>query len=310
MSRTDTAVPPAPSAVARRLDAWRPRLLRPVLVANLVAQIGIVVTGGAVRLTGSGLGCSTWPQCEPGQFTPRFHQASSIHPYIEFGNRTMTGVLGLVALAVVLMVCTDRGRATGYRWLGGVPLLGVVAQAVLGGITVLVDLHPAVVSGHFLVSMVLVVASAALLHRSAEGDGAPVPVVTPTARRWAPVLAAAAAVVLVLGAVTTGAGPHSGDEEVGYRFAVDPLLMSRLHSGAVLAFVAVLVVLLVLTRGAPTVARRRGWLLVAVVAAQGAVGYSQVATDLPVALVLVHMLGTGLFTAGVTRYLLSLRVRD
>lgn len=274
-----------------------------------MAQIGIVVTGGAVRLTGSGLGCSTWPQCEPGQFTPRFHQAWSIHPYIEFGNRTLSGVLVLIALAVAVAVCTDHRRSTGFRRWGVVPLIGVVAQAVIGGVTVLAELHPAVVSVHFLVSMLLVAASAVLLHRDDEGDGPPVPVVSATVQRWAPLLAVLAAVVLVLGAVTTGAGPHSGDDEVGYRFAVDPLLAARIHAAAVAGFVVTLVVLVIATRQAPAVLRRRGQLLAAVVAAQGAVGYLQVLTDLPVTLVLVHMLGTGLFTAGVTRYLLSFRQR-
>jgi heme a synthase len=297
------------AAVRAAITRNRDRLTRWVLVANLVAQIGIVVTGGAVRLTGSGLGCSTWPQCEPGHFTPQFHAATSIHPYIEFGNRTLTGVLGVIAILVALLVWTDVRRSRAYRWLGFAPILGVVAQAVIGGVTVLLDLHPAVVSTHFLVSMGLVIASALLLHRSAEGDGTPVPVVGDRARRLVPVLWAVLAVLLALGAVTTGAGPHSGDEEVGYRFAVDPLLMARVHALAAWAFIAVLVALLVLNRRLTGPVRSRGTAMLVIVALQGVIGYVQVATDLPVLLVLAHMLGAGLLAAGTTRYLLTFRTR-
>src|SRR4051794_41345474 len=101
-----------------------PARFRLVALAALVAMVLIVVTGGAVRLTGSGLGCSTWPQCEPGSFTPVVHEATTWHPFIEFGNRTLTGVVGIVAIAVALLLLTDTRRARGYRWLGAVPLAG------------------------------------------------------------------------------------------------------------------------------------------------------------------------------------------
>jgi heme a synthase len=301
--------PTAPSGPAR-FGAWaQERLTYPVLVANLVAQIGIVVTGGAVRLTGSGLGCSTWPQCEPGQFTAAFHPETTYHQYVEFGNRTLTGVLGVIAVAVALLVWFDRGRTRSYRWLGFAPLAGVVAQALIGGVVVLLHLHPAWVSLHFLVSMALVAASTLLVHRSREGDGPRIPVVGPWSRRLAPVLTALVVVVLVLGVVTTGAGPHSGDEEVGYRIAVDPYLMARVHAAAVWLFVAVLVALLWLNRRGPRLLRRRGWVLAGLVALQGVIGYVQVATDLPILLVMLHMLGAALLAAGTTRYLLTFRTR-
>jgi len=306
VSRTevDTATA-APSTFA----IWRDRLTRPVLIANVIAQIAIVVTGGAVRLTGSGLGCSTWPQCEPGHFTPKFHEATTIHPYIEFGNRTLTGVLGIIGVLVAVLVWSRRDRSRSYRWLGFAPLIGVALQAVIGGVTVLFDLHPAWVSTHFLVSMLLIVASAVLLDRSAEGDGPAVPTVGQWSRRLAPVFAVLLAVVLVLGAITTGAGPHSGDEEVGYRFAIDPLLMARLHAAAVWLFVAVLVALLVLNRRAPRPVPRLGAMMVGLVVLQGVIGYVQVATDLPIVLVLLHMAAAGMLTAGSTRYLMAFRTR-
>lgn len=311
VSRPDVAADPQPEPAARasRFADLRERFTQPVLVANLVGQIGIVVTGGAVRLTGSGLGCSTWPQCEPGQFAPVFHEAATYHRFVEFGNRTLTGVLGVLAVLVILVVWTDRRRSPAYRWLGFAPLVGVAAQAVIGGVIVLLHLHPAWVSLHFLVSMLLVVTSTLLVHRSQEGDGAPVPVVGPAARRLAPVLAVLMAVVLVLGTITTGAGPHSGDEEVGYRIAVDPYLMARVHAASVWLFVGVLAALLWLNRRGPAVLRRRGWVMVALVALQGVIGYVQVATDLPVLLVLLHMLGAALLAGGTSRYLLTFRTR-
>lgn len=300
--------PTAPSGPAR-FAAWRERLTYPVLVANLVAQIGIVVTGGAVRLTGSGLGCSTWPQCEPGQFAPVFHEAATYHRFVEFGNRTLTGVLGVIAVAVALSVWFDRDRTRSYRWLGFAPLAGVVLQALIGGVVVLLHLHPAWVSLHFLVSMALVAASTLLVHRSREGDGPRIPVVGPWSRRLAPVLGALLAVVLTLGVITTGAGPHSGDEEVGYRIAVDPYLTARVHAASVWLFTGLLVVLLWLNRRGPRLLRRRGWVMVGLVALQGVIGYVQVATDLPILLVLLHMLGAALLAAGTTRYLLTFRTR-
>ncbi|GCE75234.1 COX15/CtaA family protein [Cellulomonas biazotea] len=306
---TTPATAPAPPPL---LDRLRPRWTRPAIVANLVGQIVIVGTGGAVRLTGSGLGCSTWPQCEPGEFTPRFHEATSIHPFIEFGNRTITGVLGILAIAVALLVFTDRRRSSAYRWLGLAPLAGVAVQAVVGGITVLVDLHPAIVGGHLLISMALVAASTWLLVRAREGDAPPVPVVDTTtyALRWA--LAAATVVVLVLGVVVTGAGPHSGDEEVGYRFAVDPYATARVHAAAVWLFVAVLAVMLVriVRSGVGGRPRSVGIVLLVITLAQGLVGYVQLFTGLPIALVNLHMVGAALLAAGVVSFSGTLRARD
>lgn len=306
MSRTDLA--PAPT----RLDRLRHRWVWTAVVANLVGQIAIIGTGGAVRLTGSGLGCSTWPECEPGEFTPQFHEATSIHPFIEFGNRTVSGVLVLIAFVVALLVFTDRSRPTSYRWLGLAPLLGVLTQAVVGGITVLVDLHPAVVAGHMLISLALVAVSMWLVVRTREGDGPAVPLVDPTARLLVGVLSALAVVVVVLGVVVTGAGPHSGDEEVGYRFAVDPWLAAKVHAAAVWAFVGMLVAVLVRMLRAGVTGRPRtvGLVLLAVTFGQGLVGYVQLFTGLPIALVNLHVVGAALLVAGVVSFVGALRTRS
>lgn len=299
------------SSVLDVLDRLRARWGWPVVVANLVAQIGIVVTGGAVRLTGSGLGCSTWPQCEPGHFTPQIHAAMAINPLIEFGNRTLTGVLLVIAVVVALLVATDRRRPRSYRWLAMAPLLLVLAQAVLGGIIVIFDLNPAFVGIHLLISMTLVALSTWLVLRFREGDAPASSLVDATDRVLVRVLVALTAIVLALGVVVTGAGPHSGDENVGYRFAVDPWLMAKVHAAAVWAFLLVLVVLLVRLRRAGTTGRlwRTALLLLGVALAQGAIGYVQLVTGLPIGLVNLHMLGAALLTAGVASFVWSTRTR-
>jgi cytochrome c oxidase assembly protein subunit 15 len=292
--------------------ARRQRWTRRALLANVVAQGVLVVTGGAVRLTGSGLGCSTWPQCEPGSFTPALHAATSIHPFIEFGNRTLTGFLTVIALTVAVLVWTDRSRSRSYRLLGLAPVLGVVAQAVIGGVTVLFHLNPAVVGVHMLVSLALVAVSTVLVVRERAGDSPTVPVVGPRLVRLARLLAAVAVALLALGVVVTGSGPHGGDDKVAYRFAVDPVLIARAHAGVVWLFVVVLAVVLVgLHRtAAPGTVRRAGLWLLAVTLLQGLIGYVQYFTGLPVVLVGLHMLGAVLLTAALTWFLLTLRMRD
>ncbi|PFG42931.1 cytochrome c oxidase assembly protein subunit 15 [Isoptericola jiangsuensis] len=309
---------PAPTPAPLRFARFR-GWTRGVLVANVVGQIAIIVTGGAVRLTDSGLGCSTWPHCEPGRFTPVLHEATSIHPYVEFGNRLITFVLAAIAIAVLLLVWTDRRRSPEYRVLGFVPLAGVVAQALIGGVVVLLHLHPGWVSLHFGVSAALVWFSAYLLRRHGEGDGAPVRLGAPALTVVGGVLTALMAAVVVLGVLVTGAGPHSGDTEVGYRLALDPYLVTRAHSATVWLFVATLVVLLVLMRrlsrqgttDAGTVDRawRAAWLLVVVTLAQALVGYVQYFTGLPEILVGVHMLGAGLLVWATANAVLKLRTR-
>jgi heme a synthase len=284
--------------------------LRRVLLVNLILEIGIVVTGGLVRLTGSGLGCPTWPQCVPGSFTPVPHQAQGFHKLIEFGNRSLTGVVGVAALLVIVAV---------WRWAPGrrsllrisvLPLVGVLLQAVLGGITVLTGLNPALVAAHFLASMVLVSLSAYLLYRVSEGDETPVALVRNEIRSLAWVTAALGAFILVLGTVVTGSGPHSGDAATP-RFGFDPRTISWLHADAVMLFAGLVVAVLLAVHLTATDPRpRRVWhSVLGVTVLQGAVGYTQYLTGLPEALVLVHMLGASLVAVSLTYGVLSLRHR-
>ncbi|WP_062518567.1 COX15/CtaA family protein [Demequina gelatinilytica] len=278
------------------------RHTRGLTLANIAAQAGIIVTGGAVRLSSSGLGCSTWPQCEPGQFAPSFHEAMTAHRAIEFGNRTLTFVLLVVAVLMAIGVWRTRPD---LKWWGLVPALGVLGQAVVGGITVLVELHPLVVAPHMLLSLGLVWYSVrfALRYRGARGRIG----VNLAPERW--VSAGLLVVLLVLGALTTGAGPHSGDAEATERLALDPALIARAHAMTVWAFVALLAWIGWQIRrdrsaGERDEARLAYWVLVGVTLGQGLIGYVQYFTGLPALIVGFHLLGAAVLTAAHSAFFL------
>ena len=286
-----------------------PSLVSRVALVNLVANGAIVVTGGAVRLTGSGLGCPTWPRCTEESFTP--HGALDLHEAIEFGNRMLTFVLTAAAIATLAVVWRSARRD--LRPLAIVSFLGIPAQALLGGVTVLTGLDPWTVAAHFLVSIVLIALATVLWLRSREpGVGQPL------LRRPLALLvggtAAVTAVVLVLGTLVTGSGPHSGDVDdndvpTGDRMGFDVELISQLHADAVFLLVGLTVALFVslYATDAPARVKRAARDLLIVQLAQGVVGYVQYFTDLPVALVLLHMLGAVLVTAFTARLVWSVR---
>jgi cytochrome c oxidase assembly protein subunit 15 len=278
-------------------------------LANAVANGAIVVTGGAVRLTGSGLGCPTWPRCTSESFVATPELAG--HGVIEFGNRLLTFVLAAVAIATVVAVWRSERRD--LRPLAVLTFLGIPAQALLGGVTVLTGLNPWTVASHFLVSIVLIALATVLWLRSREpGVGQPL------LRRPLALLvtgaAAVTAVVLVLGTLVTGSGPHSGDVDAddvptGDRMGFDVELISQLHADAVFLLVGLTVALLVslYATDAPGRVKRAARDLLVVQLAQGVVGYVQYFTDLPIALVLLHMLGAVLVTAFTARLVWSVR---
>lgn len=261
-------------------------------VASLVANMGIVVTGGLVRVTGSGLGCPTWPQCTPGSYVP--HAAADAHAYIEFGNRMLT--FALVVIAVGTFVAAWRARDESgrprrmVRWLALALALGIPAQAVIGGISVLTGLNPWVVGAHLVPSVALIVLSVVLLHLTWPVRPAPV---SAPARRLVQATWWLGLLAMLLGVVVTGAGPNSGDGGAA-RNGLDLTAVARIHSLSVWAVVALTVALLIVTSGT---ARRAVTLLLAAELAQGAVGYAQYFLALPPALVALHMLGTTLFAA-------------
>lgn len=325
-STSSDAATDARPTLSQRLVGWLPKVrpgwVRPVLIANLIGEIGIVVTGGIVRLTGSGLGCSTWPQCQPGSFTPVRHEASSHHDLIEFGNRLLTGVVGILAIAalwVVVQRWPERRRMHRLAWL---VIGGVAAQAIVGGITVRTGLNPWTVMFHFLMSMALVAVSTALV-RGARDDrsGTGALVVHPLAHRLALGTAAIGAVVLVLGTIVTGSGPHSGDADTPARTGFDPRFVSWMHADAVMLFCGLVIATLVAvwittdTTSDKDEAQtgndpKQAWRVVLyVTVVQGLIGYVQYFTQLPELLVLFHMFGASLLVVALVWGVLDLRRR-
>ena len=272
-------------------------------LASVVANGLIVLTGGIVRLTGSGLGCPTWPRCTEESFvsTPEL----AVHGVIEFGNRLLAFVVAAVALAT--LVAVFRSARRDLRRLAVLAFLGIPAQGVLGGVTVLTGLNPYTVAAHFLVSIVLVALTTTMWLRSREPGVGQLLVRRPLAR-LAQGVAAATALVLVLGTLVTGSGPHSGDPETG-RTGFDPALISQLHADAVFLLVGLTVALLVALHAtdAPARVRRAARDLLVVELAQGVVGYVQYFTQLPVVLVLVHMAGAVLITVYAARLVWAVR---
>lgn len=292
----------APLGGFRAVSGRSPRWIRGVYIANLVVQGGIVVTGAVVRITGSGLGCPTWPECTEGSFVPTADQVETWHKFIEFGNRLLTFVLAIAAIAAVIAALIDRRRRRReglaprpvLTILAVVPLAGTAVQAVLGGITVLTGLHPITVSAHFLVSIGLIAACVALVVRSGESGDRPVRwLVTMPVRLLTWALVAATFVVVILGVITTGSGPHSGDADVVVRFGFDPRTVAWLHADSVLLFLGLTIGLLVTAHvaSAPRQLTKRVLILLGVSLAQGVLGYSQYFTGLPELLVSLHVLG-------------------
>lgn len=266
-----------------------PGALRRWSIANLVCNIGIIVTGAVVRLTDSGLGCSTWPKCTPESYTP--HAAVGHHGLIEFGNRTLTFIL--IIVAVLTLISAYRAHAPRQaRMLAWVIGIGIPFQGVIGGITVLAKLNPFVVALHLLLSLALVVLCTKLVLVARE---APIEhEVDDLTRFTTVVIFIALALACWLGTVVTGSGPHSGDRGA-VRTGFDIESVSRLHSGAVWVTMGLTVALLTWTirRGLPVV-RRRLVVLLMVGLAQGVIGYIQYFTGLPAFVVALHMLGAGL----------------
>jgi len=250
---------------------------------------GIVVSGAAVRLTGSGLGCSDWPTCEQDQFVPE----ADLHGWIEFGNRLVTGLVSLAVVAAVLgsMARWPRRRDL-LRWSWGL-VAGVVGQVVLGGLVVLSHLNPWLVVGHFALSMVLVWNAVVLHHRA--GDHARPTIIVPTSiRRLVVALWGLAVVVLATGTLVTGSGPHAGSHDDPIpRLPFTVREVARVHGTSVVVLLLTVAALVVAVRrhGAdPPLRRVVGW-LVGVVAVQAAIGWTQYFTGVPVVLVGLHVAG-------------------
>ncbi|GAA2551525.1 cytochrome c oxidase assembly protein subunit 15 [Neomicrococcus aestuarii] len=298
------------SSVSTQLSAWTERLPLEITkvnhrlaIASLISQIGIIVTGGAVRLTNSGLGCSNWPNCVPGSMTPT--PEMGIHGLIEFGNRLLTFVLVVIAVAMIVSVWRMR-RTHRTIYLLSLSLLSVIpVQAIIGGITVWTKLNPWVVSLHFLASTALVAVATLLVNRTAlKLDGhreiLAIPS-SPTQRTLGWTIALAASAAVVLGTIVTGTGPHAGDALAPrHNFSAD--LVTRIHVVPVYILVAATIIALVLAYRIQTAQALKTalWWLVVVIGLQAAIGYIQHFNGLPVLLVLFHMLGSALLVSAAT----------
>jgi cytochrome c oxidase assembly protein subunit 15 len=281
------------------------RTVRRLALASVVANAAIVVTGGAVRLTSSGLGCPTWPRCTSGSYTPTSEYA--VHGVIEFTNRLLTFALTAVVAATLIAVVRQRPRRTSLVRLATLLVVGIPAQAVLGGITVLTGLNPWTVMAHFLLSMVLVATAVVLHGRTGEGDGPPRDAVPLLLRQLSYGVLATVAVTLAIGTVVTGSGPHSGDPKAG-RTGFNPASVSQLHADLVMLLVGLSVALWVALRAVRAPSRAAG-LLVLVEVGQAAIGWTQYFTHLPVVLVGAHLAGACLVLIAATQVVLSLRER-
>lgn len=298
-ARLDARAPQAPLAT----PAPASRLIRVVAWASLVAEILLVGTGGAVRLTGSGLGCPTWPRCTVASFTTT--PAMGVHGAIEFGNRLLTFVLVVVALAAFVAVLRGWRRRRDLFGLALAQLLSIPAQAVLGGITVLTRLNPWLVAAHFLFSLTLVVLMTVFVHRASVVPGPRGRAVDPVTAWVVGAVAALTALTVALGVTTTGSGPHAGDATAP-RNGLDPVVLQQVHESVAWLLLLGTLVLLGLAfrsgRGVPAVL-----LLTAVEVLQLVVGVTQVALGWAAGLVVVHVFLAACLTAAATAVLLASR---
>ena len=297
----------------QRFWRWLPdrvdKRIRVFAWLSFIAEVTIIGTGGAVRLTGSGLGCPTWPLCTPESLVPTPGIDEGIHSLIEFGNRLMTGVVGLIALAVLILVLKIRTERRDLYVLAVITVGGVVAQAVVGGITVLTGLNPFIVGFHYVSSLALVCVTAAFIVRMTQSAG-PRSLLVP---RWHAALVHVTSLVMALtiafGVLTTGAGPHSGDADAG-RNGFNAELLEHVHAWPGYVLFALTVVLVIAgwrARAAAPALLRWTVILLAVELVQISVGLYQARNGLPELAVGVHMVLAALAAATMTAVVLRLK---
>ncbi len=296
----------------RSPNGWTPlrlvdseKAMKRWLIASLVANMLIIVTGAVVRVTGSGLGCPTWPHCYEGSWTP--HPESGANGVIEFGNRLLTFVLIIAALGAFISVWLNRRAFTKLWWLSLGIGLGIPLQAVVGGIVVRLDLNPSLVAAHLLLSVALVVLAtwAVTVARGVPADAVP-----PFMRYVVIGTFAMAMVSIVIGTLVTGAGPHAGDIDAERNGLSIPII-ARVHSASAwLLTLGSIASVVLLRRGRHVRATRAAWVLLGTVALQGLIGYVQYFTGVPVGLVILHIIGLTLVTLAAAWLLFSTRRRS
>ena len=265
-----------------------------VFTLLLILQAALIVTGGAVRLTGSGLGCPTWPECTPGSYTPVPHQAEGqLHAWIEFGNRLLTFILFFTAIAAFILsvrISKNLVNKKRLRLLALLQILGIFGQAILGGITVLTNLNPIPVAGHYLLSIALITGAIKLRY---EVVGIERQTPNPLIQSLIRIQIALTILILIAGTIVTGSGPHAGDLKAK-RFGFDPQIVSWIHADLVIALAVFVFInyLMLRSESGPLLNKTRIFILV--ILSQGAVGYVQYFTGLPELIVGIHLLGSTL----------------
>ena len=276
------------------------RVLAPATGLLLFLQAALVVTGGAVRLTGSGLGCPTWPECTPGSYTPVPHQAEpQLNVWIEFANRLLTFVLIIASLVVIIAVLKSKRKD--LRGLAIGQFLGIFGQGILGGITVLTDLNPIPVAGHLLLSIILIAGATSLYSRRY------LPAVFVEAEsltsRISKAHIAISFLVIVLGTIVTGSGPHAGDAQAK-RFGFDIRTVAWMHADVVIILLGLTLAFYV-AQGTSAKTKKTIKTFTVIALAQGAIGYVQYFTGIPEVLVAAHLLGATLVWIAAWRIRLS-----
>ena len=276
------------------------RVLAPATALLLFLQSALVVTGGAVRLTGSGLGCPTWPECTPGSYTPVPHQAEpQLNVWIEFGNRLLTFVLVIASAAVIIAVLKSKRRD--LRGLAIGQFLGIFGQGILGGITVLTDLNPIPVAGHLLLSIILIAGATSLYAR--RYSPAVFVKAAPLTSKISMAHVAISFIVIILGTIVTGSGPHAGDAQAK-RFDFDIRTVAWLHADVVVFLLGITFAFYV-AQGTSAHTKRAIKIFTVIALAQGAIGYVQYFTGIPEILVAAHLLGATLVWIAAWRIRLS-----
>ena len=281
------------------------RALSPLTLALLISQAAIVVTGGAVRLTGSGLGCPTWPECTPGSYVPVKNQAEgTVHSWIEFTNRLLTFVMVVIAIATLIAVF--RAGRKDLRVLAIGQFLGIFGQGVLGGITVLTHLNPIAVASHFLLSTILIAAATSLFSR--RKAPAVKTKIKGQINSYSKVHMMWAGFVIILGTVVTGAGPHAGDLQA-------PRLHIRIQEAALFHGSAVIILLLFsiafyLRKDISASTKKKIVVFLAISLAQGLIGYIQYLQGVPQLLVAAHLFGSTLVWIAAWQIWLSVQFKE
>jgi cytochrome c oxidase assembly protein subunit 15 len=333
----DLAAPPTPSPASRYPGVRRvlkgavntvlspsPVAMRRIALAGVIAIAGSIATGGAVRLSQSGLGCSTWPDCTSSSLVAATsHGSSLLHAWVEFGNRLF--VAFVMVVSVLVLVAAWRFRPQGrplsdepgghwpvwrHRlvWLAAVQPLGVLLQALLGGIVVLTKLNPVAVSIHFLATIAILAAAVALHARFARGSLAPGARVRPELRWLSAALIAVTTLMIAAGTVVTGTGPLAGASDTPrYQLPLEGVTQFHADIGWLLGGLTVAVVVGLRLGDAPPMAVRRGWVVLGMIGLQGIIGYAQYFSGLPAGLVWVHVLGASLVWIAALRLFYALR---